>query len=170
MVSKVVQWWDVAFKSPLDSMVDVMIIKTSGNRKTALLGLKQVGNSYGQVVNRVPMYWTAAESLHLHNIQIYSSNTLLSYYRGTQRKKRLKLNSDFASIPYQNSLILPTFLSSVIEAIYWYSVLLLLLLSCFSQVRLGATPWTAAHQAPLSLGFSRQEHWNGLPFPYPMHE
>ena len=32
------------------------------------------------------------------------------------------------------------------------------------------TPWTAAHQAPLSLGFSRQEHWSGLPFPFPMHE
>ena len=28
----------------------------------------------------------------------------------------------------------------------------------------------AAHQAPLSLGFSRQEHWSGLPFPSPMHE
>ena len=35
--------------------------------------------------------------------------------------------------------------------------MLLLLLSCFSRVRLCATPWTAAHQAPLSLGFSRQE-------------
>ena len=32
------------------------------------------------------------------------------------------------------------------------------------------TPWTAAHQAPPSLGFSRQEHWSGLPFPSPMHE
>ena len=31
-------------------------------------------------------------------------------------------------------------------------------------------PITAAHQAPLSLGFSRQEHWGGLPFPSPMHE
>ena len=48
--------------------------------------------------------------------------------------------------------------------------LLLLLLSPFSRVRLCATPWTAAHQAPLSLGFSRQEHWSGLPFPSPMHE
>ena len=45
----------------------------------------------------------------------------------------------------------------------------LLLLSCFSHVRFCATPWTAAHQAPLSLGFSRQEHWRGLPFPSPMH-
>ena len=48
--------------------------------------------------------------------------------------------------------------------------LLLLLLSRFSRVRLCATPYTAAHQAPPSLGFSRQEHWGGLPFPSPMHE
>ena len=33
-----------------------------------------------------------------------------------------------------------------------------------SRVRLFATPWTAAHQAPLYLGFSRQEYWSGLPF------
>ena len=45
-----------------------------------------------------------------------------------------------------------------------------LLLSHFSCVRLCATPQTAAHQALLSLGFSRQEHWSGLPFPSPMHE
>ena len=31
-------------------------------------------------------------------------------------------------------------------------------------------PWTVAHQAPLSLGFSKPEHWSGLPFPPPMHE
>ena len=43
--------------------------------------------------------------------------------------------------------------------------LLLLLLCHFSRVRLCATPETAAHQAPLSLAFSRQEHWSGLPFP-----
>ena len=49
-------------------------------------------------------------------------------------------------------------------------LLLLLLLSRFSRVRLYATPWTAAHQAPPSLGFFRQEHWSGLPFPSPMHE
>ena len=43
-------------------------------------------------------------------------------------------------------------------------LLLLLLLSRFSHVRLGATPCTAAHQATPSMGFSRQEHWSGLPF------
>ena len=49
----------------------------------------------------------------------------------------------------------------------WY-MLLLLLLSHFSRVRLCATQWTAAHQAPPSLGFSRQEYWSGLPFPSPI--
>ena len=41
------------------------------------------------------------------------------------------------------------------------------LLRRFSHVRLCVTPWTAIYQAPLSMGFSRQEHWSGLPFPSP---
>ena len=45
-----------------------------------------------------------------------------------------------------------------------------LLLNRFSRVRLCATPEMAADQAPPSLGFSRQEHWSGLPFPSPIHE
>ena len=36
-----------------------------------------------------------------------------------------------------------------------------------SRVQLFATPWTVAHQAPTSMGFSRQEYWSGLPFPSP---
>ena len=46
---------------------------------------------------------------------------------------------------------------------------LLLLLSHFSRVRLRETLWTAAHQAPLSTGFFRQEYWSGLPFPSAFH-
>ena len=38
-----------------------------------------------------------------------------------------------------------------------------LVLSLFSHVQLCVTPWTVAHQAPLSKGFSRQEHWSGVP-------
>ena len=44
---------------------------------------------------------------------------------------------------------------------------MLLLLSCFSHVQLFVTQWTVAHQAPMSMGFSRQEYWSGLPFPSP---
>ena len=49
-------------------------------------------------------------------------------------------------------------------------MLLLLLPSRFSHVRLCAAPQTAAHQAPPSLGFSRQEHRSELPFPSPVRE
>ena len=41
------------------------------------------------------------------------------------------------------------------------------MLNRFSHVQLFATLWTVAHQAPLAKGFSRQEYWNGLPFPSP---
>ena len=44
---------------------------------------------------------------------------------------------------------------------------MLLLVSSFSRVRLCATPWAVAHQAPLSMEFCRQEYWSGLPFPTP---
>ena len=41
-------------------------------------------------------------------------------------------------------------------------------LSHISRVRFSATPWTMAHKAPLSTGFSGQEYWSGLPFPSPV--
>ena len=90
----------------------------------------------------------------------------------------LKLMSIQLVMP-SNHLILchPLLLPSIFPSIRVFSnesalnkSLLLLLLSRFSRVRLCATPETAAHQAPLPLGFSRQEHWSGFPFPSPMHE
>ena len=45
----------------------------------------------------------------------------------------------------------------------------LLVLSHFSHVQLFVTPWSIAHQVPLSMEFSRQENWSGLPFPPPGH-
>ena len=41
------------------------------------------------------------------------------------------------------------------------------LVKSLGRVRLFATPWTVAHQAPPSMEFSRQEYWSGLPFPSP---
>ena len=51
-------------------------------------------------------------------------------------------------------------------AIY-FTVLPLVLVKSLSRVRLFATPWMVAYQAPLSMGFSKQEYWSGLPFPSP---
>ena len=39
-----------------------------------------------------------------------------------------------------------------------------------SRVQLFVTPWTVAYQAPLSMGFSRQEYWSELPFPPPVDQ
>ena len=75
----------------------------------------------------------------------------------------------------QEYICFPTLLCSLLSFFFLahpdcYVALGLLLLSHFSRVLLCATPETAAHQAPPSLGFSRQEHWSRLPFPSPMHE
>ena len=44
------------------------------------------------------------------------------------------------------------------------------MLSGFSHVQLFATPWAVAHHGPLSMGFSRQEYWSGLPLPSAGHK
>ena len=46
-----------------------------------------------------------------------------------------------------------------------YLIIYLCVLSCFSRAQLFSTPWTVTLQAPLSMGFSRQEYWSGLPCP-----
>ena len=89
------------------------------------------------------------------------------------------LRSDFASLR-SLSLVCLTLLNSKSQVLFpihgepdpthptlLLLLLLLLLLSRFSSVRLCATPWTAAYQASPSMGFSRKEHWSGLPFPSP---
>ena len=53
------------------------------------------------------------------------------------------------------------------ELLHTFSYTCACVLSHFSRVWLFGTPWTVAHQAPLSMGFSRQEHWSGLPCPSP---
>ena len=59
-------------------------------------------------------------------------------------------------------VVVDTLLPSYHDRVFYMCVCVL---SCFSRVRLFATLWTVAHQAPLSMVFSRQEYWSGLPFP-----
>ena len=78
---------------------------------------------------------------------------------------------EFITLSFQGSGLEPIIiLPAQVHAFGDLTLLLLLLLNRFSRVRLCATPETAALKAPPSLGFSRQEHWSGLPFPSPMHE
>ena len=50
---------------------------------------------------------------------------------------------------------------------YWFTGYMKLKVKLLSPVQLFVTPKTVARQAPLSMGFSRQEYWSGLPFPSP---
>ena len=93
-------------------------------------------------------------------ISISLSETYMNYYLV---KKKIDTHRDTDTHTQTKT-------SSLDNLKHLQCLLLLLLLSRFSRVRLCATPETAAHQAPPSLGFSRQEHWSGLPFPSPMHE
>ena len=92
------------------------------------------------------------------------------------QKFRAELRNSRKARPEKQRVKLDFHLSLEIILLIWSSSwnpsleMAILLLSRFSRVRLCATPETAAHQAPPSLGFSRQEHWSGLPFPAPMHE
>ena len=86
-------------------------------------------------------------------------------------------NTDVLNFPKCSGCHINNNSTQLKQAMYWilgkhihFKELLLLLLSRFSHVRLCVTPQMAAHQAPPSLGFSRQEHWSGLPLPSPMHE
>ena len=78
--------------------------------------------------------------------------------------KRLSSSSNYMSLKLRSICV------HKLNVEKWESSTSLTMLSRFSRVRLCATSETAAHQAPPSLGFSRQERWSGLPFPPPMHE
>ena len=83
-----------------------------------------------------------------------------------------KVITNLDSIFQSRDIILSTkvcLAKDMVFLVVMYVFELLLLLSHFSGVQLCATPQMAAHQAPLSLRFSRQEYWSGLPFPPPMH-
>ena len=80
------------------------------------------------------------------------------------KRMPFKIYDSFLELSVEYSIII-----ILVKSYIYLKVLLLLLLSRFSRVRLCVTPQTAAHQALLSLGFSRQEHWSGLPLPSPMH-
>ena len=61
----------------------------------------------------------------------------------------------------ERSLVLPD------TTTYYIAMVIISEVKLLSRVRLFATPWTVAHQAPPSIGFSRHEYWCGLPFPSP---
>ena len=126
----------------------INIIKAIYNKYTAniiLSGEKQSISSKISNKTRVPTLTSIIQ--HIFESPSHSN----------QRRKRNKRNSD-----WRRKIQLSLFAANMI--LYR---LLLLVLSRFSRVRPSATPWTAAHQALLPMGLSRQEYWSGVPLPSP---
>ena len=109
--------------------------------------------------------WSKAFGMGLLQEEATSPSHITSYVRKRKLQeihKHRKLYAPQTQRPLSSSLAaikLPLLL-----------LLLLLLLSRFSRVWLCAPHRRQSTKAPLSLGFSRQEHWSGLPFPSPMYE
>ena len=103
----------------------------------------------------------------LKKISVYNYFHIQPVEKQKKTKEQRNCTKDFRDISMDESKWVSSKLAGPLVV---QLLLLLLLLSRFSRVRLCATPQTAGHQAPPSLGFSRQEHWSGLPFPSPMHE
>ena len=89
----------------------------------------------------VSFYWTAkwVSSTYSHILSFFDSFP----FRSPQ-------STDLSSLSY---IVVDSWVSEWVKSL--------------SRVRLFATPWTVAYQAPPSMGFSRQEYWSGLPFPSP---
>ena len=83
----------------------------------------------------------------------------------------------FVLVPNSNLLECHIFLTSskakwthnLPVKLFPYSMFLMVCAQSLSHVQLFVTPWTVAHQAPLSMEFSQQEYWSGLPCPSPGH-
>ena len=78
-----------------------------------------------------------------------------------------RCGSERCRLPLQVSWVKPDTVIHPTQACFPQAHARACMLSHFSRVQLFVTPWTIAHQAPLSVGFSRQEYLSGLPFPSP---
>ena len=108
---------------------------------------------------------------HVHRFNQSQTKSIWKKKKIPESSREQNLNLPFSS-SYLHSIYIIVIFTTICVYIVLGIVgkLLLLLLNRFSRVWLCATPQMAAHQAPASLGFSRQEHWSGLLFPSPMHE
>ena len=96
---------------------------------------------------------------HRHRLQLlFSSN--YHYVSNTVLKQSTHIFSFSNTAPHKAGVMCLNFIKEGVEDSCTHA-------QSLSHVRLFAIPWTAAHQAPLSKGFPRQEHWSGLPFPSP---
>ena len=102
--------------------------------------------------------------MYIYTNQINKNNHTVTQYSHTERSLKIYRSTEGKLMLTLSRMVTGSIKKDI------FSLLAGAAANCFSRVRLCVTPETAAHQAPPSLGFSRQEHWSGLPFPSPMHQ
>ena len=117
------------------------------------LQLSGLENSMGCIVHVVAASQTRLSDFHFHYIEYIKISTLLGFTFFTFH--------DNVQLSEQWPL---EFVTLTLYSITCHSGCVL---SRFTHIWLFETPWTIDHQVPLSMGFSRQEYWSGLPFPPP---
>ena len=139
-----------------------------------------VAKSWTQLSNWTELNWTlspfgstpSAQSLAPHSISVicYYKSRLTQYgilfFLLLSKKKGAQLESCELSFIWGKMRTAAREAASLI-ALRDCSKAAVVKVKLLSRVRLFATPWTVAYQAPPSMGFSRQECWSGLPFPFP---
>ena len=113
--------------------------------------------------------WTKLKSILILRIQIYSSRMCAAAAKSLQSCLTLcdPIDCSPPGFPFPGILqarSLEWVAISFSNAWKWK-----VKVKSLSRVQLLATPWTAAYQVPLSMGFSRQEYWNGVPLPSPQN-
>ena len=101
--------------------------------------------------------------IELFHISIVVVDTQSHTFEGNY----LELNTHMHPYSYTNKYKLTEEIRTRLVDCTNVNIMRLCMPSCFSCVQFYETPWTVALQAPLSMGFSRQEYWNGLPCPTP---
>ena len=87
---------------------------------------------------------------------------MLHVYYVVSENKGITFSSELVN---QQAQLTVVYTCSVLLTNISHLKLCMCVLSCFSHVQPFVTPWTAARQAPQSMGFSRKEYWSGLPCP-----
>ena len=134
-------------------------------RKATHSSILNLENSM-DTVHGVIKSWTRLSDFHFHSPDEYE---VMSYYFDEWCWTSFPVLSGYLYMFGEMALqVLCLFDNRLIGWFLFCFWVLLLLLSHFSHVRLCATPWMAAHQAPPSMGFSRQEYWSGVPLHSPV--
>ena len=157
----VLEWIAISFSKGSSQPRDWTWVSCIVDRRFPIWATREVKQylQLGTLPSQLLLDWNVSASLQGHSLHLCPSDFqpfLLSPGSPCGISSLSSSHSLFLSLSY-----------SIYFSSFWTIPVSKCVLSHFSHVQLFAILWTVAHQTPLSMGFSRQEYWSGLPFPTP---